>query len=217
MAARRSQTRAESGVGSFMRVSMRTMASAGVAATICLALAGCGGGAASNTSANAASATNAPAPATNAAASAPGPAADAASVQAFIAGLYAHYTTPSNTTWDYVDPGDATTYEPVLLKAMRDDSTAHPDYPGTSWGDVDILCMCQEYDKVAETTEVKDISGGHARAVTTVTVTDAGAPYKSTLNFDLVQVAGQWRVYDVGEPDHSFREMVTSDLAKGRH
>jgi hypothetical protein len=189
------------------------MVAASAASVAMPVLAGCGGSAPGNAAAPANAAT---APAANAAAAAPGaPSLDAASVQTFIAGLYAHYTTASNTTWDYVDPGDAATYEPVLLKAMRDDSNAHPDYPGTSWGDVDILCMCQEYDKVTETTVVKSVAD-HAKAVTTVTVMDAGAPNKTILNFDLVQVAGAWRVYDVGEPGHSFREMVTSDLAKGR-
>ena len=199
-------------------VSLRTMAAAGAAGAVLLVMGGCGVGAPSNAGVPSnASANAATAPAANtAAATSAAPTADAASVQAFIASLYAHYATASNTTWDYVDPGDAATYEPVLLKAMRDDSNAHPDYPGTSCGDVDILCMCQEYDKVTETTVVKSVAD-HAMAVTTVTVTDAGAPYKSTLNFDLVQVAGQWRVYDVGEPGHSFREMVTSDLKAHPH
>lgn len=142
---------------------------------------------------------------------------DAASAKAFIAGLYAHYRQPSNTTWDYVSPGDAATFEPVLLKAMRDDAAAHPNYPGTSWGDVDILCMCQEYDKVSETTVVAPGAGGHLAAITTVTVTDAGTPHKTVLHFDLVQAAGRWRVYDVGETGHSFRELVLSDLQQAHH
>jgi hypothetical protein len=143
---------------------------------------------------------------------------DAAGVQAFIASLYAHYRQPSNTTWDYVDPGDAATYEPGLLKAMRDDSAAHPDAPGTSWGDVDILCMCQEYDRIAETTVVQPpAANGHAKAVTTVTVRDGGTSYKTVLHFDLAPSAGAWRVYDVGETGHSFRDLVMSDLAAARH
>jgi hypothetical protein len=201
-----------------MGIGLRTSgwATAAVSGGIaCLLLASCGGGA--NTTAGPANTAAAPV-GTNAAApaAATAPALDAASAQAFIGGLYANYAKPSNTTWDYVDPGDAATFEPVLLKAMRDDSNAHPNDPGTSWGDVDILCMCQEYDKVTETTVVQPLAGDHAKAVTTVTVIDSGAPYKSTLNFDLVQVAGQWRVYDVGETGHSFREMVLSDL-KAHH
>jgi len=137
---------------------------------------------------------------------------DAASAKAFIAGLYKPYAQPFNTTWDYVAPADSTVYEPALAKAMDADSALHPNAPGTSWGDVDILCMCQEYDKVSETTVVKSVSAGRAKAITTVMVIDSGSPHKSVLNFDLVQVGDAWRVYDVGETGYSLRGAVTSEL-----
>ena len=137
---------------------------------------------------------------------------DAVSAKAFIASLYKPYAQPSNTTWDYVAPAESTVYEPALVKAMDADSALHPNAPGTSWGDVDILCMCQEYDKVSQTTVVKSVTGGHAKAVTTVTVMDSGTPNKSVLNFDLVQVGGGWRVYDVGETGYSLRGAVMSEL-----
>jgi len=142
--------------------------------------------------------------------------ADAASAKAFIAGLYAHYLQPFNVTWDYVAPVDAAVYEPALAKAMDADSALHPDAPGASWGDVDILCMCQEYDKVTQTTVVQPVLGGHLKAVTTVTVMDAGKPHKSVLHFDLVQTDGQWRIYDVGETGFSFRGAVLSELNQSR-
>jgi hypothetical protein len=141
---------------------------------------------------------------------------DAASAKAFIGGLYAHYKQPFSATWAYVSPADATVFDPALAKAMDADSALHPNAPGTSWGDVDVLCMCQEYDKVAANVVVKQVSGGHAKALATVTVTDAGHPHKSTLNFDLVQVGAQWRIYDVGETGYSFRGAVTSELAKSK-
>jgi len=138
---------------------------------------------------------------------------DAASAKAFIAGLYAHYAQPFSATWDYVAPADAAVYEPALARAMDADSAKHPDAPGTSWGDVDILCMCQEYDRITQTTVVQPLSAdGHAKAVTTVTVVDSGQRNKTVLHFDLVQVGGAWRVYDVGETGFSFRNAVTSDL-----
>jgi hypothetical protein len=77
--------------------------------------------------------------------------------------------------------------------------------------------MCQEYDKVSASVVVKSVAGGHAKAVATVTVMDSRTPYKSTLNFDLIQVGSAWRVYDVGETGFSFRGAVTSELAKGKH
>lgn len=141
---------------------------------------------------------------------------DAASAKAFVAGLYTHYRQPFSTTWAYVSPADKSVFDPALAKAMDADSALHPNAPGTSWGDVDILCMCQEYDKVAASVVVKSVAGGHAKAVATVTVTDAGKPHKTALNFDLVQVGSQWRVYDVGETGFSFRGAVTSELAKGK-
>jgi hypothetical protein len=142
---------------------------------------------------------------------------DAASAKAFIAGLYTHYSQPFNTTWAYVSPAEKSVFDPPLVTAMDADTALHPNAPGTSWGDVDILCMCQEYDKVSASVVVKSVAGGHAKAVATVTVMDSGTPYKSTLNFDLIQVGSAWRVYDVGETGFSFRGAVTSELAKGKH
>jgi Protein of unknown function (DUF3828) len=142
---------------------------------------------------------------------------DAASAKAFVAGLYTHYAQPFNTTWAYVSPAESGVFDAALVKAMDADSALHPDAPGTSWGDVDVLCMCQEYDKVAATVVVKSLAGGHAKAVATVSVSDSGTSFKSVLNYDLVQVGGAWRVYDVGETGYSFRGAVMSELAKGKH
>jgi len=141
---------------------------------------------------------------------------DAASAKAFIAGLYTHYSQPFNTTWAYVAPAESGVFDPPLVKAMDADSALHPDAPGTTWGDVDVLCMCQEYDKVAASVVVKSVAGGHAKAVATVAVTDGHTSFKSVLNYDLVQVGDAWRVYDVGETGFSFRGAVTSELAKGK-
>ena len=141
---------------------------------------------------------------------------DAASVKAFIASLYKPYAKPSNAMWHYMAPAESRVYDPVLVKAMDADSDLHPHAPGTSWGDVDILCMCQEYDKITETTVVKSVAGGHAKAVTTVIVMDSGAPNKTVLNFDLVQVGGAWRVYDVGETGYSLRDSVMSELKESQ-
>jgi hypothetical protein len=137
---------------------------------------------------------------------------DAASAKAFISSLYKPYAQPFNATWDYVAPADATVYEPALARAMDADSALHPNAPGTNWGDIDILCMCQAYDKVTQATVIKSVAGGHAKAVTTVTVMDSGAPNKTVLNFNLVQVGGAWRVYDLGETGYSLREAVMSEL-----
>jgi hypothetical protein len=140
---------------------------------------------------------------------------DAASAKTFIDGLYTTYSKPFNVTWDYVSPAESTVYEPVLVKAMDADSAAHPNGP-TSWSDVDILCMCEEYDKVTETTVVGAVAGGHAKATTSVTVMDSGQPHKSVLHFDLVQTGGAWRVYDVGETGYSFRGAVLKDVAAAK-
>jgi hypothetical protein len=141
---------------------------------------------------------------------------DAASAKAFIAGLYKAYAKPGATMWHYMAPAESRVYDPALVKAMDADSDLHPNDPGTSWGGVDILCMCQEYDKITETTVVKSTAGGHAKAVTTVTVMDSGAPNKSVLNFDLVEVNSAWRVYDVGETGYSLRDSVFSELKETR-
>jgi len=141
---------------------------------------------------------------------------DAASAKAFIAGLYTHYSQPFSATWAYVSPADASVFDPPLVKAMDADSALHPDAPGTSWGDVDVLCMCQEYDKVAASVVVKSVARGHAKAVATVSVTDGHTSFKSVLNYNLVQVGDAWRVYDVGETGYSFRGAVTSELAKSK-
>jgi hypothetical protein len=149
-------------------------------------------------------------------AAAPAAPLDAASAKAFIAGLYKPYAKPGNAMWQYMAPAESAVFEPALVKAMDADSALHPNDPGTSWGGVDIFCMCQEYDKVTQTTVVKSIAGGHAKAAAAVTIMEAGAPIKTVLNFDLVQVGGAWRVYDVGETGYSLRGAVMSELKQSQ-
>jgi len=139
---------------------------------------------------------------------------DAASVKAFISGLYKPYAKPDKAMWQYMAPAESAVFEPALVKAMDADSDLHPNDPGTSWGGVDIFCMCQVYDKITEATVVKSVAGGHAKAVTTVM--DSGASDKTVLNFDLIQVGSTWRVYDVGETGYSLRDAVMSELKESQ-
>jgi hypothetical protein len=134
---------------------------------------------------------------------------DAASITAFLKGIYAHYRS-SSTDWSaYAAPVDATVFDPALVAALRRDQTLNQTEDSTYAG-VDIFCLCQEHNAITATIVVDSIAGATAKAHAAINDT-MGGPV--TLRFDLVKVASGWRVYDVfsGE-SKGLRQLVMEDL-----
>jgi hypothetical protein len=142
------------------------------------------------------SATNAPA--TNAAAAAPAPdPADAADAKAFLVGLYAHYRSNKNNTFNLFDTNSTQVFDADTLALLKADTKALKGDLGAIDGD--WLCDCQDFTSIVATVNV---------TAATPTTAEATSDFHDTVDprpserdtFDLVKVNGAWRIHDMSTP-----------------
>jgi len=192
-----------------MRSSIRLGAGLGALAVL-LALGACKPAAVKP--ADAPSASAAPAPA----ALASGPDADAA--KAFLEGLYAHYRTDKDNTFQMFDKDTKAVFDADTARLLADDTKALKGELGEIDGD--WLCNCQDFTSLQATIAVQSATPTTAKA--TADYHDTGDPTRPPDHdsFDLVKTNGVWRIHDItvrGEP-LSLRATLQkeiSDLAHG--
>jgi hypothetical protein len=166
----------------------RRIALCGVCAA--LALAGCG-----KPAGNGASAPAAASPASQAAATAG--AADAAAAKAFLEGLYAHYQTSKDNTFQMFDADVAEVFDADMVKLLAEDTKSLKGELGEIDGD--WLCECQDFASLRATIAVQSASPTQARA--TADFSDVGMPGEGARHnaFELVKTAAGWRIHDIQE------------------
>jgi hypothetical protein len=161
-------------------------------------------------------ATNTPPPAeANAAAppvsAAPAP-TDAADVKAFLDGLYAHYKTSSNSTFQPFDANSGDVLDTDTIALMKADEKALNGDLGDIDGD--WLCDCQDYQSITATVTVQSATPTTAKASAVFHDTmDAGSPPKHD-TFDLVKTSAGWRIHDMGTADQPSLRKVLQDEIK---
>lgn len=183
---------------------------AGLLAAAALALAGCQK--APTAASNAAAA--APTISANAAAAPSGaPASDAADVKTFLDGLYAHYKTSTNNTFQPLDANARDVFDPDMIALMKADAAALHGELGVLDGDV--ICQCQDFGSIQATTAVQSATPTAATASADfkdVSFADAKPQHET---FDLVKTPAGWRIHDIHTADGpSMRKMLQDEIAK---
>lgn len=146
--------------------------------------------AAANSATNVA-ATNAPAPAVS-------DAADAADVTSFLQGLYDHYKTSKNNTFQMFDANAKEVWDADFIKLMAVDEKGLKGDVGVIDGD--WLCACQDFESLKATVAVQSASPTAATASSDFV--DVGIPGDGGhhVNFKLVKENGHWRLDDIQDP-----------------
>lgn len=157
---------------------------------------------------NAASVATPNTPATNA--MAPG-GSDAADAKAFLVGLYAHYRTTRNNTFNMFDTNAADVFDPDTIALLKADTKALHGELGEIDGD--WLCDCQDFTSIQATVNVSSATPTTAKATADFHDTgDAGrAPERDS--FDLVKAGGAWRIHDMTTPGQpSLRQVLQKEI-----
>jgi hypothetical protein len=155
-------------------------------------------------------------PASAAAGPASGPDADAA--KAFLEGLYAHYRTDKDNSFQMFDKDETAVFDPDTIRLLAADTKALKGELGEIDGD--WLCNCQDFTSLAATITVQSASPTTAQA--SADFHDTGDPTRPPDHdsFELVKTGGVWRIHDIatrGDP-LSLRATLLkeiSDLAHG--
>ncbi len=177
-----------------------------------MTLAGCQR-AATNAPANAAA--MAPAPASNTASAVAGATdtAAAADAKAFLEGVYAHYKTSKNNTFQPFDANAADVLDPDTIALMKADEAALKGELGDIDGD--WLCDCQDYESITATVTVESATPTTAKATAAFhdTIDTEPKPHHDT--FDLVKTPAGWRIHDMGTADQpSLRKVLSDEIAR---
>jgi hypothetical protein len=162
---------------------------------------------------NAAPATPAPV-ATNAApASASAATSDAADVKAFLDGVYAHYKTGANNTFQALDANAPEVFDADTIALMKADTAALHGEVGDLDGDP--ICQCQDFGSIQAAITVQSATPTTATATANfkdVSFADA-KPQRDT--FDLTKTSAGWRIHDIHTADSpSLRKMLQAEVAK---
>ena len=168
-------------------------------------------------------ASNAPAAANTAAATAPAasnaaaPAAlasgdDAAGAKAFLEGLYGHYKSSKNNTFQMFDKNVNEVFDADMIKLLDTDSKALKGDLGVIDGD--WLCACQDFESLKATIAVQSATPTSAKA--TSDFIDTGMPGQGArhASFDLVRENGLWRIHDVTDQGESSLRTQLEDEIK---
>lgn len=161
-------------------------------------------------------ATAPPAIATNtppAAAAASAPNADAADAKAFLEGLYAHYKTSKNNTFQPFDANIKEVLDEDTIALMQADEKALKGELGDIDGD--WLCDCQDFGSITATITVQSATPTTAKA--TSDFHDAEEPTEKPGHdtFDLVKTPDGWRIHDMGTADQpSLRKVLQDEIAR---
>ena len=163
---------------------------------------------------NAAAAANAaPTPANVAAAPAPPAlsAGDAADAKAFLEGLYAHYKSSKNNTFQMFDKNVREVFDADMIKLLDADSKALKGDLGVIDGD--WLCACQDFESIKATIAVQSATPTAAKA--TSSFVDTGIPSQGarSASFDLVKENGVWRIHDITDQgEASLRTQLEDEI-----
>jgi len=159
-------------------------------------------------------------PAANAAAAPAAPAAaassaDAADVKTFLDGVYAHYKTSTNNTYQPLDKNAPEVFDSEMIALMKADTAANKGEVGAL--DSDTICECQDWVSIRATVAVQ--SATPTAATATAILTDTGMtddkPRKST--FDLVKTPAGWRIHDIHTADDpSMRKDLQDDIVAAK-
>lgn len=187
-----------------IRLWLRRGAAAGVLCAA-LGLGGCGR--------QAAGADSASTPPSSAAADA----SDAAAAKAFLDGLYAHYRTSKDNTFNMFDTSTHAVFDADTSKLLDEDTKALKGDLGTIDGD--WLCDCQDFVSLRATVTVQSATPHTAKATADfkdVGMTDQGVRHAA---FDLVKTPNGWRIHDIKDGDEPWLRAQLQDeiksLAKG--
>jgi|GEM_PF-455406 len=158
---------------------------------------------------------------TNAAPGAAAPAAptataagsDAADAKAFLEGLYAHYKTSKNSTFQPFDANQGEVLDADTIALMKADEKALKGELGDIDGD--WLCDCQDYESITATVTVQSATPTDAKATADFhdTIDTSEKPKHDT--FDLVKTPAGWRIHDMGTADQpSLRKVLSDEIAR---
>jgi hypothetical protein len=158
-------------------------------------------------------AVKAPPPASSAPASGP----DADGARAFLEGLYAHYQSGTNNSFQMFDKDETAVFDADTIRLLADDTRALKGELGEIDGD--WLCNCQDFTRLQATIAVQSATSTTARA--TADFHDTGDPIRAPdhAGFDLVKSGGAWRIHDItlrGEP-LSLRATLQKEIADLAH
>jgi len=151
----------------------------------------------------------------NAAAAAPPVAAtsDAADAKAFLEGVYAHYKTSKNSTFQPFDANAGEVLDPDTIALMQADEKALNGDLGDIDGD--WLCDCQDYDSITATVTVQSATPTTARATADFHDRMDTSPKPKHDTFDLVKTPAGWRIHDMGTTDQpSLRKVLQDEIAR---
>jgi hypothetical protein len=124
--------------------------------------------------------------------------ADAADAKAFLDGLYAHYVSAKDHSFDMFDKNVAEVFDPAMIQLLKDDAKANNGEPGVLDGD--YLCNCQDYGSLKTTVTVSAATPTTAKAHAEFVDTTIQGDKPRQNDFDLVKVNGAWRVHDITDP-----------------
>lgn len=139
---------------------------------------------------------------------------DLSKADTFLRQLYAGYIGgPAQNTPDPTGPKADMLFDPELLGLIRRDQELANGEIGLL--DVDPICNCQDWDNLRVLRIVVRPKGA-VSADATVSFVNTG--HRQVLNYQLVNLGGQWRIHDVRSgASPSLREYLTAGLAAKTH
>ena len=156
------------------------------------------------------------APPTNTAATSTPPApiadaADAAAAKTYLEGLYAHYKTSKDSTFELYAVDGRGPFDPDLVALLKADQKALKGDEGVL--ESDLLCDCQDFESLHATIAVQSATPTTARATSDFQdsgIADAKPGHDS---FDLVKVGQVWRIDDIHTADMpSLRKALNDEI-----
>jgi hypothetical protein len=128
-----------------------------------------------------------------------GIAAQTDSPENFLRHLYAQYAPGKNpVAFDY--PDAAPLVDASLLALLHRDQEAAKGEVGAI--DYDPVCQCQDWEALKIVSlRVTPSGADHATGTVTFDNGTGRAKWRATVRFDLVRVAGAWKIHDIGSKD----------------
>jgi hypothetical protein len=140
-------------------------------------------------------------------------AAPPADAKAFLDGLYAHYKTSNNNTFQPFDANQGEVLDADTIALMKADEKALNGELGDIDGD--WLCDCQDFQSITATVTVQSATPTSAKATADFhdSMDAGGKPKRDT--FDLVKTPAGWRIHDMGTADQpSLRKVLQGEIAR---
>ena len=138
---------------------------------------------------------------------------DADDVKAFLEGLYAHYKSSKDDTFQPFDGSASEVLDPDTLALMKADAKALNGELGDIDGD--WLCDCQDFTSIKATITVQSATATTAKATSDFHDVDDTSRGLRHDTFDLVKTPAGWRIHDMGTADQpSLRKVLQDEIAK---